>query len=1549
MSRDLVKEALTALQLAAAARKADPEPTPGQRAAGNYRHGHARVHGLDVTVQVAKGQYRRGVGKDGKEWKRLARAHYGYVRGHVSLADGDHVDVWLGDHPESELAFVVNQLDPATGDFDEHKLVLGARSLAEAKRLYLANYPDGWEGMGEVTPLTVPQLRRWLRHGHTGKPVADDHTPNRKKASAGIPAGFEPASPGPRPGVLAAERRHTGPDLTPGGAPVKAAEHTLTLPDGRVVDVHRLIALVAGREPERLPLAGFRVNRSSNTGFSRKRYAEADTSFPGVVDESGSRILDGKHRVARLRDAGETHGLFYRATDADLEKAAADTRAARVRRVVEGIPAADLYGAWWNPAEGKARVSLGDWSETPGRPVQDALEAVLGPGNAEVEAEIGAPQGEGWEKLAADDAPGLPDRSDYGDWSKLAPGQVHDLVVQRHHADRAGEHLDVRLGSPDTGLYSWATRKPLPAPGERRGVFRQPVHSHGYKDFEGEIASGYGKGRVARELAGRALVTKVTPDSVHVTTAHNRYPERYVFVRGRSDKDWLLVNSTPRGPVPYQKVRHRAVPRDRAEAELAALPEGAVAQPKVDGASTLVRLLRDRAELLSYRTSKENGRPIVHSERFWGGRGAPLDVPPGLVGSVLRGELYGVGPGGKVVHPSELGSLLNASVDNSLRKQREKDIALRVGLFDLQQRGKDPVDLASVPYAERRRMLGELAALLPADRFHLMEQAENPADALKLWRDVEAGRHPLTSEGVVVHPPTGRPWKAKTFDEYDVHVAGTFPGEGRRASTVGGLTYSHEPGGPPAGRVGTGFSDDLLREIAADPGAFVGRVARIRAQERLPSGAYRAPSFLAFHEDLPYAGPAPEPPAKAAGDEDPWADPVECGHEGCDGGPGGPAAGRGDERGGGGGPGEGPAGPGGGPVPAPEPAAAGGDAEGKAERLRAALAGLFEGYLNDGPDGVGGVRGPDAGAGGVPEPAGLPVRVPEAAGPGDGRVGRGAEAAAAERAGVVHRGPVGLGDALGGPAAREDGDADGPEGPGGGPGVRAAWPGLGARLEGLTAPVHENRDKHAALLTDVPLQPHQAEVAEGAKSPEQRLLLFHSLGSGKTRTALAAAETAGRPYTVVTPASLRNNARKEIHRWTDEATPHTVASYNALGRGQVAPTDTVVFDEAHRLRNPNSQTTQRARALADQASHVLLLTGSPVVNSPHDLAPLVGMLTGKDMTPDEFDREFLDERRISPGFLGWLRGVRPGTEQVMKNRDELVDMLRGHVSYYAPAAPNVGTSEEHHVVDLGPEQARLYRGFWDQLPFVTRWKLQRDYPLSREELRRLSSFLAGPRQVSLSPYPFMGAKGDPLEAFNQSPKLRKAVDLMAANLEKDPAWKGVAFSNFVDAGLTPYGAALKARGVPYGVFHGGLDDAARKAVVDDYNAGRTRVLLLGPAGGEGISLKGTRQLQVLDPHWNSARSEQAVGRGVRFDSHADLPEDQRNVLIQRFASRLPLTTLQRVWRAFGGGGGDDARRSSPGVDQYLERMDERKDALNRQFEDALREAAQKGPRRGWFF
>lgn len=482
------------------------------------------------------------------------------------------------------------------------------------------------------------------------------------------------------------------------------------------------------------------------------------------------------------------------------------------------------------------------------------------------------------------------------------------------------------------------------------------------------------------------------------------------------------------------------------------------------------------------------------------------------------------------------------------------------------------------------------------------------------------------------------------------------------------------------------------------------------------------------------------------------------------------------------------------------------------------------------------------------------------------------------------------------------------------------------------APLRSDADKQAGLREDVQLQPHQQRAFDTASTGPVRKLLNWGLGSGKSLGSLAAAEAHGQPYTVVVPAALRPTYLSEHARFTDSATPAQVMSYSELARGkEVKYPDSLVFDEAHRLRSPGSAASQRAQDLANKARQVVMLSGTPLVNSPGDLAPLVSMLTGKQQSPEEFEQRYVGTQKVQPGFLDRLRGITPGEEPVIKHEDELRALLKGHVDYYSQDKPVVPVSREDVPVEMGPEQTQLYRAMWDQLPFYLRWKMQNQFPLSRSELLKLRSFLSGPRQVGLSTLPYLRDK-DPDKAYQQSTKLQKAMSLLQEKLQ-DQRVKGLVFSNFIDAGLRPYASALQKAGIPHGLFHGGLNDRDRAKLVDDYNTGKIRVALLGPSGTEGLSFKGTQLIQQLDGHFHPVRPHQAVGRGLRFDSHHGLPEDLQNVHVQRFISRLPPSLVSRLLSTVG----LSKAEPQPAVDDHLHSMAARKEQRNSKFLELLRE------------
>ncbi|MBM7070865.1 DEAD/DEAH box helicase family protein [Shewanella sp. 202IG2-18] len=148
-----------------------PEPTQAQKEANNYKLGRVKHSGFDIGIENPQGSDRKGVDSDGKEWSVKMNHHYGDITG-TKGADGDALDVFVKPSTDnSNKVFVVNQVDSKSRKFDEHKIMLGFETKAEAEKAYLSNYSKGWKGTGSIAEMSLDDFKAWAKDGDTTKPV----------------------------------------------------------------------------------------------------------------------------------------------------------------------------------------------------------------------------------------------------------------------------------------------------------------------------------------------------------------------------------------------------------------------------------------------------------------------------------------------------------------------------------------------------------------------------------------------------------------------------------------------------------------------------------------------------------------------------------------------------------------------------------------------------------------------------------------------------------------------------------------------------------------------------------------------------------------------------------------------------------------------------------------------------------------------------------------------------------------------------------------------------------------------------------------------------------------------------------------------------------------------------------------------------------------------------------------------------------------------------------------------------------------------------------
>lgn len=141
-----------------------------QKLAGNYEKGRFSWNGIPIAVETAPGDERSGVDSDGEAWAQTMNSGYGYFEA-AEGADQDGVDVYVGKDPTAPLAYVINQKNP-DGTFDEHKVMVGYRSMQEAEDAYKADHAPAREDPDiDIVAMSPNQTRQWLDAPVRDKPL----------------------------------------------------------------------------------------------------------------------------------------------------------------------------------------------------------------------------------------------------------------------------------------------------------------------------------------------------------------------------------------------------------------------------------------------------------------------------------------------------------------------------------------------------------------------------------------------------------------------------------------------------------------------------------------------------------------------------------------------------------------------------------------------------------------------------------------------------------------------------------------------------------------------------------------------------------------------------------------------------------------------------------------------------------------------------------------------------------------------------------------------------------------------------------------------------------------------------------------------------------------------------------------------------------------------------------------------------------------------------------------------------------------------------------
>lgn len=441
------------------------------------------------------------------------------------------------------------------------------------------------------------------------------------------------------------------------------------------------------------------------------------------------------------------------------------------------------------------------------------------------------------------------------------------------------------------------------------------------------------------------------------------------------------------------------------------------------------------------------------------------------------------------------------------------------------------------------------------------------------------------------------------------------------------------------------------------------------------------------------------------------------------------------------------------------------------------------------------------------------------------------------------------------------------------------------------------------------LQPHQQKAVQRALLND--IIFAHSTGSGKTLTSLAAIDAIGKPALVLTPASLVDNYYKQIQKHLDKKNRPKIRVMSlptAASRGiKIAPGQTLILDQVHNLRNQGKRHTY-ARNLVRDAGRVIGLTATPSYNKAQQLVNLVNLIN-KDtvMQPQLFRKDHIKQRQIKD----WLRRTISKVPYIA-DKQGLRNRLAKYLDIVNIQRQKPEVEQAIIEVPMDQQQNKVYLTAYNQMPRYIRKLIRKNLPPLKRDAAIMNAFLTAVRQISNTPQQYQ-QKGK-----TKGPKILAAVASLLQKKQKDPNFRGFVYSNYLKSGLQKYQRQLEDRGVPYTKITGQMTRKQKAQAVRAYNSGQIPIMIGSGSASQGLDLKGTKLIQILQPHWNKSRIDQVIGRGVRYKSHEHLPPEQRKVLVQKYISTLPYK-----------------RTRQQSVDQYLTQMSSDKQKLIKELKDAL--------------
>ena len=389
--------------------------------------------------------------------------------------------------------------------------------------------------------------------------------------------------------------------------------------------------------------------------------------------------------------------------------------------------------------------------------------------------------------------------------------------------------------------------------------------------------------------------------------------------------------------------------------------------------------------------------------------------------------------------------------------------------------------------------------------------------------------------------------------------------------------------------------------------------------------------------------------------------------------------------------------------------------------------------------------------------------------------------------------------------------------------------------------------------TNLHIKKHQLNIANFLANEQNKgIIVTHGVGTGKTLSAISSAQCLLKnnivdKVFVITPTSLQHNFKfqmdmygiendEDYYFYTINELIQKINNKNTIKNNK----SLVIIDEAHNLRTLNGTNFNVIFNFVKKALKVILLTATPLINYNYDIINLIALSSGNEpITIDEFENIIVDSKK---------------TKQYLSNV----------FSFYIKPAndANFPKRKIHEIfITMDDDYLKLYN------------KIEKGIIGQFKEFKgkNIQVFYNGVRRASNI-------------IDDTSPKTKWIIKLF----KNEPNSKFVIFSHFIEMGINPIIEYLDKKNIKYATITGNTSKNGRQYAVEEYNNNNIKILFISKAGSEGLDLKNTTNIIIMESSWNLNSIEQIIGRGVRYKSHETMPKSKQIVNVYKLLCIKPI-------------------------------------------------------------